>query len=241
VRQVAASANVVAMVERGTREALIEEGALLFARRGVNGVAVRQLHDAIGTRNTSALQYYFGDTGGLVTEILNIHLNAVEARRAALVARIAAEGRSGDVRALVHALAAPMAEDLATPLGRAHLRIVAQMSHPSLAYARPFQVVAAPAGAAVVRWLREALSGLPETLRTERLVVLRAQLIMQFADRAQLLDEPPVEGELVPTAVFLENLLDWMVAGLTVEPSPATVGAMGPQGGRRPPSTRRRR
>lgn len=219
------------MAERATRVALLEEGALLFARRGVHGVSARQLHEAIGTRNASALQYYFGGADGLVEEILNRHLAAIEARRSRLVAIIAAEDRSADVRSLAHALAAPMADDLATPLGRAHLRIVAQMSHPSLAYARPFQVVAAPAGAAVVRWLREALAYLPAALRAERLVVLRAQLIMQFADRAQLVDEPPPDGELASTALFLENLLDWMVAGLTVEPSAAARAALEAQRG----------
>jgi AcrR family transcriptional regulator len=221
----------VTMVERSTRDALLEEGALLFARRGVNGVAARQLHQAIRTRNTSALHYHFGDKDGLVAAILDLHLRAIEVRRAALVASIAAEGREADVRSLVHALAAPMAEDLAGPLGRAHLRIVAQVSHPSLAYARPFQVVNAPAGTAVVRWLRRALADVPEPLRTERLMMLRAQLIMQFADRAQLLDEPPADAEIVPTTVFLENLLDWMVAGLTVPPSPATTAAVDAQRG----------
>jgi AcrR family transcriptional regulator len=219
------------MAERSTRDALLEEGALLFARRGVNGVAARQLHQAIGTRNASALHYHFGDKDGLVAAILDGHLRAIEARRAALVATLAADGREGDVRALVHALAAPMAHDLGAPLGRAHLRIVAQVSHPSLAYARPFQVVNAPAGSAVVRWLRRALVDVPEPLRTERLMMLRAQLIMQFADRAQLLDEPPAEGEIVPTAVFLENLLDWMVAGLTVAPSAATLAVTDVQRG----------
>ena len=97
------------------------------------------------------------------------------------MAALAAEDRTGEVRGLVHALAAPMAADLDDPVGHAHLRIVAQLSHPSLAYQPPFRVTEAPAGTAVVRWLGAALSGLPAPLRVERLAALRAQLIGLFA------------------------------------------------------------
>ena len=134
------------MSASSTRDALVERGALLFARHGVAAVTARQLHEAVQARNESALHYHFGGKDGLVAAILTEHLAAVEARRAPLVVAIAAEDRSGDLRALVHALAAPMAEDLTLELGRAHLRLVAQVSHPSLAYRRPFRLVDASAG-----------------------------------------------------------------------------------------------
>lgn len=203
-----------------TREALLEQGALLFARHGVHNVTTRQLHEAVGARNESALHYHFGGRDGLVEEIVRVHLEAVESRRAVLVDRIRAQERSGDLRALVHALAAPMADDLQDPLGRAHLRLVAQLSHPSLAYERPFRVVEAPAGTTIARWLRRALAWLPAPVRSERAAVLRAQLIALFAMRAQLVDELPGHDD---HRLFVENLLDMLVAGLEVEPSPATA------------------
>jgi AcrR family transcriptional regulator len=204
-----------------TRDALIEQGALLFARHGVTGVTARQLHEAVAARNESALHYHFGGKEGLVAAIVTAHLEAVEARRGPLVVAIAAEDRSGEVRALVHALAAPMAEDLDSELGRAHLRIVAQLSHPAMAFQPPFRAVDAPAGQAVARWLHEALGWLPDAVRRERLAALREQLISLFGLRAQLLDERP--GELAgSTRLFLENLVDMLVAGLAAEPSAAT-------------------
>jgi len=208
-----------------TRDALLEQGALLFARQGVTGVTARQLHEAVGARNESALHYHFGNRQGLVGEILRQHLAAIEARRAPLVAAIVADDRSGDLRALVHALAAPMAEDLATALGRAHLRLVAQLSHPSLAYETPFRVVDAPAGRAVARWLHLALQGLPDAVSTERLAALRGQLISLFAQRAELLDEEPGRHASA-TELFLQNLLDLLVAGLTTPPSRETLAAI---------------
>ena len=207
-----------------TRDALLERGAVLFARHGVDGVTTRQLHDAVGTRNESALHYHFGDREGLVVEILRRHLEAIEARRARLVAAIAAEDRSGDVRALVDALARPMADDLGTEIGRAHLRMVARVNHPALAYEPPFRLVDAPAGVAVVRWLGLALGGLPERVSTERLAALRGQLIGAFGLRAQLLDDDPARHEPM-TALFVANLVDMLVAGLTAPVSPETLAA----------------
>ena len=208
-----------------TRDALLEHGALLFARHGVAGVSARQLHEAIGARNESALHYHFGDRDGLAVEILRIHLEAVESRRAPLVVAIAADGRARDLRALVHALAAPMAEDLDLPLNRAHLRLVAQLSHPSLAYGPPFFMIGAPSGMAVVRWLWAALEWLPPPIRGERLAALRSELISLFGLRAQLLDEKPDDREISSADLFFNNLLDLLVAGLSAEPSAETLAA----------------
>jgi len=213
------------VVRSTTRDALLEHGALLFARHGVAGVTARQLHEAIGARNESALHYHFGDRDGLAVEILRVHLEAVEARRASLVVAIAADEREGDVRALVHALAAPMAEDLESSLGRAHLRLVAQLSHPSLAYGPPFFLIEAPSGKAVVRWLRAALDWLPAPIRGERLAALRSELISLFGLRAQLLDEKPGDRDISPADLFFNNLLDLLVAGLNAEPSAETLAA----------------
>lgn len=213
------------MAGSSTRDALLEQGALLFARHGVDGVTARQLHEAIGARNESALHYHFGDRAGLALEIVRAHLAAVEARRAPLVAAIVADDRARDLPALVHALAAPMAEDLGSPLGRAHLRLVARLSHPSLAYGPPFRLVDAPSGRAVVRWLWDALDSLPPPIRLERLVALRWQLISLFGLRAQLADEAHGEPAVSPPDLFLGNLIDVLVAGLSVEPSAATLAA----------------
>jgi AcrR family transcriptional regulator len=218
-----------------TRQALLEQGALLFARHGVAGVTARQLHEAIGSRNESALHYHFGDKPGLVNEILRAHLEAVEGRRAKLVVILAADERTGDVRALVHALAAPMADDLATPLGRAHLRLVARVSHPALAYERPFRVVDAPAGLAIVQWLWAALPRLPEPIVRERLAALRGQLIVLMAQRAQLLDDHPDDHDPSGNDLFLQNLVDMLVAGLTTPPAKETLAASNQNGDRRRP------
>ena len=219
------------MAPSSTREALLEQGALLFARHGVGGVSARQLHEASGARNESAVHYHFGSQRGLVEAILRLHLDAVEARRAALVAEIEAQELTGDIRSLVRALAEPMAVDLATPEGRAHLRIVAQLSHPALAYAAPFEQAStvmstrAPAGAQVVEWLLAAMRELPGPICRERMAALRAQLISLFGLRAQLLDDGLGPSSADATMLFVENLLDMVVASLTAPPTAAAMEA----------------
>jgi hypothetical protein len=100
---------------------------------------------------------------------------------------------------------------------------VAQLSHPALAYERPFRAVDAPAGTAVAGWLNDALVALPRAVRRERLAALRAQLISLFALRAQLIDERPgTDLDRSRRGVFYRNLLDMLVAGLAVAPTPAT-------------------
>jgi AcrR family transcriptional regulator len=210
---------------RRTQDALLEQGALLFARHGVAGVTTRQLHEAAGARNESAVHYHFGGRRGLVAEIVRGHLETVEGRRALLVSAIAADDRSTDLRALVHALAAPMAESLETQLGRAHLRIAAQLSHPSLAYEQAFQTTETPAGRAVARWLRAAMTGLPGPVCRERLAALRGQLVSLLAQRAQLVDEQPDDFDHASTELFVQNLIDMVVAGLQAEPSAETMQA----------------
>lgn len=225
------------MARRSTRDALLEEGALLFARRGVGAVTARELHAAVGARNESALHYHFGSRDGLVGAIVVGHVEAVEERRTALVRRLEADGRTGDLRALVAALARPMADDLATPLGRAHLRLVAQLSLPSLAYRPPFSAAEAPSGAAVVGWITALLADLPGPVRVERLAALRTQLIGLFAFRAQLHDDSG-DGEVVGTdELFVENVVDLLVAGLAAPPSPETRAALPPSGRRGPGAT----
>lgn len=226
------------MATGSTREALLEQGALLYARHGVAGVSIRALHEAVGARNESALHYHFGSQRGLIEEILRIHLGAVERRRRVLADRIEADGATGDVRALVHALARPMADDLDDPVGRAHLRIVAEVSHPALAFDDAFRSarevdVDAEAGRRVVGWLRAALPRLPRAVEVERLVDLRGHLLGAFGQRAQLIDDN--DGRVRPGEVelFVECLLDGTVAALTAPPSEATLAAARARSSRR--------
>jgi hypothetical protein len=93
-----------------------------------------------------------------------------------------------------------------------------------MAYEQPFPLAEAPAGRAVVRWLREAMVGLPGPVCRERLAVLRIQLVSLLGQRAQLLDEQ-AEHDPASTELFVHNLIDMALAGLQAEPSDETLRA----------------
>ncbi|MDZ7826474.1 MAG: helix-turn-helix domain-containing protein [Gammaproteobacteria bacterium] len=52
-----------------TKAALIRAGERLFAEKGLAGVSVRDITEAAGARNQSALHYHFGCMEELIREI----------------------------------------------------------------------------------------------------------------------------------------------------------------------------
>jgi AcrR family transcriptional regulator len=69
------------------RDALRRSAERLFAAHGLDGVSLRQITREAGQRNTTALQYHFGNRDGLLLEVLEHHLRQVELRREALLDR----------------------------------------------------------------------------------------------------------------------------------------------------------
>ena len=98
----------------------------LLAEQGVDAVSLREIARAAGSRNTNAVQYYFGDREALVAAVVEPYERDVGARRAALVEILAAEP-SPTIRAIAGALVRPSAAMLEHQEGRDHLRLVAEL------------------------------------------------------------------------------------------------------------------
>lgn len=64
---------------------LIAAAERLFAARGIDGVSLREITREANQRNTTALQYHFGDRDGLVRAIIHKHAENVAVRRSALL------------------------------------------------------------------------------------------------------------------------------------------------------------
>ncbi|ANH38989.1 putative DNA-binding transcriptional regulator [Nocardioides dokdonensis FR1436] len=73
----------------GARAELIAAAERLFAERGIDGVSMREITRAASQRNTTALQYHFGDRDGLLKALVDKHMDHVAVRRAALLDNIA--------------------------------------------------------------------------------------------------------------------------------------------------------
>lgn len=116
-----------------TSKQLVAAAERLFAERGIDGVSLREINTAAGQRNSTALQYHFGDRSGLLSAVLAKHHPEVEMRRHQLLDEYESRGDLPEAearRTLAAALVRPMAVKLADPDGgRAYLRIMEQLVH----------------------------------------------------------------------------------------------------------------
>jgi len=110
-----------------TKQQLISAAERLFAARGLEGVSLREINSAAGQRNSTALQYHFGDRRGLLRAVMHKHTPAVDAARHALLDGYESSDRT-DLRVLAEALVRPSAAKLAdADGGREYLQINAQV------------------------------------------------------------------------------------------------------------------
>jgi TetR/AcrR family transcriptional regulator, regulator of cefoperazone and chloramphenicol sensitivity len=81
--------------DRETRERLLRSAAQLFADRGFRKVTVRDICRA-ARANVAAVNYHFGDKGGLYREVLQLAIDIMRATSDA--ARVAGEGQPAEER-----------------------------------------------------------------------------------------------------------------------------------------------
>ena len=164
-----------------TRARLLREAERLFARRGLYQVTVREILEAAGQRNVSALTYHFGSREGVLDAILERHNESTDAGRGRLYARM---GDTPSTRDLVAALVVPYAAHVATPEGRDYLRIVAQLSSRFSTWRAPNPGTGANLIEILGR-LEEQRADLPAAIRRERVVELIMLMTVALAERAR--------------------------------------------------------
>jgi AcrR family transcriptional regulator len=125
----AAAAQITAAV--GTIDELLQTAERLFARDGVENVALTQIVAQAGQKNRSALHYHFGSRSGVLTAVLNRRLASINGRREAMMAALPA---SPTVAEVLRAEIAPLAQVIVEePWGSDYLSILAQVTyHPQL-------------------------------------------------------------------------------------------------------------
>ncbi|MFC6082939.1 TetR/AcrR family transcriptional regulator [Sphaerisporangium aureirubrum] len=200
---------------RTTAARLVAAAEHLFAERGIDAVSLREITAAAGQRNTTALQYHFGDRDGVLRAVLVKHQPEIEARRHQLLDEYQARGAlpHGEARrTLSAALVRPMAAKLADPDGgRAYLRIMEQLVH------RAGRVPDADPAQSIHRW-RELVAPLLSPVAVARLHQRFTAIRLTYVELSRRARGPAKDDRL-----FTSHLIDVVSAVLATEVSHETA------------------
>ncbi|MEV4630637.1 TetR family transcriptional regulator [Micromonospora sp. NPDC049523] len=198
-----------------TRELIMTVAERMFAEHGVFAVSNRQVSEAAGQGNNTAVGYHFGTKTDLVRAIARKHSAPIEENRQRMVAAL---GHRPDIRDWIACLVRPATEHLAAVGSPTwHGRFAAQvLTDPSL---RPIMIeeyVSSPSLVRIMDGLHKCLPELPADVRAERTDMSRQLLVHMFAERERAL----AEGTPTPRASWHDaanGLIDALV-GLWLAP-----------------------
>jgi len=171
-----------------TRELILTAAERLFAENGVYAVSNRQVSEAAGQGNNTAVGYHFGAKADLVRAIVRKHSAQIERIRARRLAQI---GDSTDVRDWVDCLVRPVPEHLAE-LGSPtwYARFCAQvMTDPVLQKIMVDESLADASLRSIVEGLNRCLPDLPAEVHAERGAMSRQLIVHMSAERERALAE----------------------------------------------------
>ena len=110
-----------------TRLRLMEAAERLFAEHGLHAVTLREINNAAGQRNESALHYHFGSKAGLIEAIFIHRVAIIDQTRQERVEALAGTDLENDLHAIIRATFEPLTELLATEEGVRFIRFSAQV------------------------------------------------------------------------------------------------------------------
>ena len=112
-----------------TRNRILDAAELLYGDRGVDGVSLREIRLAAGQRNSSALQYHFGDASGLLRALAARHMPRIGELHDRLRADLLPAGSHPEPDVLLELMIRPWADYISHgPQARAWIRIAAETS-----------------------------------------------------------------------------------------------------------------
>ncbi|MFJ4166884.1 TetR/AcrR family transcriptional regulator [Microbacterium sp. NPDC089698] len=200
-----------------TRIAILDAAERLYAEHGIGAVSNRQISEAAGQGNNTAVGYHFGTKIDLLQAIVQRHQEDVEARRGILVADA---GDSSDVRVWVDCLVRPTADHLAS-LGSPtwYARLSAQLvADPALRGLFGPNARSTPAALlSVLRALDQCRPDLPQTVREQRDAMSRQLITYGYAEREEALAVGRPAALRHSWEVFTTGLVD-AITGLWLAP-----------------------
>jgi AcrR family transcriptional regulator len=202
------------------KESLVRTAEQLFALHGIDGVSLRQIGQAAGTTNNSAVQYHFGTKEQLIQAIFEYRLPQLTERRRVL----SAQAPAGDLRAAVEAHLRPMVE-LAEGGDSYYMMFLEQLQNywvPDHPFSRVPKSYEAPH-----RWYLTTAGGLlthvPEPVRSMRLVQAMEVCLHASADRERARHHG---ARALALALHVSALFDAILGFLSATVSGTTTAAL---------------
>ncbi|MFB9662989.1 TetR/AcrR family transcriptional regulator [Glycomyces mayteni] len=165
-----------------TREAIIAAAERLFAEQGVAAVSNRQISEAAGQGNNTAVGYHFGTKADLVRAIIRGHMEHIERAR---VERLDAMGEEPGLREWVECFVMPTMDHLGALGERTWFaRFAAQvLTDPAMRDVIAAEAMEAPSLRQVTAGLNACLPDLPPEVRAERDEMVRQLVVIVPAAR----------------------------------------------------------
>lgn len=183
----------------------------LFAEYGVFAISNRQISEAAGQGNNTAVSYHFGSKTGLVRAIVRRHTDEIERLRIRQIDALTDPG----LRDWVACLVRPNAEHMAASGNTTWFcRFSAQvMTDPALNGIVVEESLGAPSLRQVLDGLSACLPQLPAEVRRERGAMARHLLVHVFAEHEGAVSEgsEPIRGSWQRTATGLIDAITGML------------------------------
>ena len=200
------------MTTRGeqTRERLLDVAEELLGKRGIDGVSMREIRIAAGQRNTSALQFHFGDRQGLLRALSDRHGPRLQAMLVANYERMIAECRENDGRTLIGVFVRPTIDYVFEgPSERSWIRILAELAaRPELAVHDFTHNVSTEAIDCGTRLLDALERTMPRQLAFDRIFMVTNAVLHVCADRSRVEDSLSPGRRHMSSTDFTENIVD---------------------------------
>jgi AcrR family transcriptional regulator len=192
--------NAKAEQAQATRERILAVAERLFAENGLHAVSNRQISEAAGQGNNTAVGYHFGTKTDLVRAIIRKHTGDIERLRHEMVSAL---GKRPDTRDWVACLVRPVTEHLAA-LGAPtwYARFGAQvLADPVCREIMLDEALSSPALREIVDGFNSCAPELPDDVRAERSDMARQLIEHVCAERERAL----ADGTAVPRATWQET------------------------------------
>lgn len=169
-----------------TREKILSVAERLFAERGVFAVSNRQIGEAAGQGNNTAVGYHFGTKTDLIRAITAEHARRIDEIRGRLLAE---HQGSTSLRDWVVVMVRPLTDHLAELDPPSwYARFAAQlMTDPALRDVMTAEALHSPATQAAAAGITRTMPELPEEVRAERHEMVRTLIVHTCAERERAL------------------------------------------------------